>query len=342
MTSTGMVTLQSAPRDVGALMALPRGVRFRLGIQLHLFPDDDAEQAFLGLPDDQQANAVASALMNLDAGSGQAPAPMQGPSNGQAAQMPQGAPSFPMQVPQQAQPPQQMPQGMPAMPGMPQMQAPQMPPVAPPPQPAMAAPPPQQQAPQAPQQGFPPMPQMGGGMPPMPGMPQQAPPPQQMPQQAPQMGSPQGMPAMPAMAPPQAPPMQPQMPPQQMQQPVPPRQPQTVSDPNNAGSAPMMALPPGNEGLAQVLTQINTMAKHLKKSSAENLEWLQEVHDSQQSMAHALGVALRLLVSLSTQLMQTDMRGLKSLAKTVTEEELFDLLDAFAPDEEEDEESGNG
>ena len=87
-----------------------------------------------------------------------------------------------------------------------------------------------------------------------------------------------------------------------------------------------------------VLQQVDQMAKHLKKANAENLEWLQELHENQQNTANALSVAMRLLVYLATQVLQTDVNGLKSLLRTLTEEELIDFLDTFSESDEGDEE----
>lgn len=282
MSTTGMITPQNAPRTIPELLQLKRGVRFRLGLQISMFADDTAEQAFLGESDQNQAQALAAALANFDAqqGGGQAPMANHQPPQMAAQPMQQQQLQIPLQQPQA---PQAMPQ-QPTMPQQPQMplQAPQQPQ--------------QPQMPQMPMQ--PAMPQMPAVQPP-PAAPQQ--PQMQMPAQAPppQMQQPQV-----AVQPPQMPqmPMQPQMPsmarpvmPTQPQMPT--RQPQTASDPTNAGangSAPQQAM--GGQH-AKVLQQI-------AGTLGENQKWIEEVQ------TQVAGNTLLLTVLLQTMLQLLEQQGI--------------------------------
>ena len=339
----GMLSIQNAPRDYESLLLLKPGQRFRLGSQIHLFPDDAAGQVFMSLPPDQQTRTLVDGFAHYDAQHGGPPAGVApAPSNGQSAPagpvfgqptMPQGAPQMPPQQPQAPQMPPQFQQ--------PQAGPPPMPAAVAPPQPAFSAP---QQA-QAPQQ----VPQMGApqGMPPMPAMPpmsgpqmpqqaQQAPPQQpQPPQMPPQQPVPAtvsapGMPPMPAMPPmsaAQPAPQQVSPPPAPPQPPQIQRQPQTASDPTNSGSFHQQS--PGS--MVQVLQQITQMGAAMQKANAENLEWLEQLSENQQNTAQALSLTLRLVMYLTTQVLNTDVASLKTLLKQENEKELLDFLEAFAP-----------
>lgn len=103
--STNLVTVQNAPRSVGELINLPKIVRYRLGVSLHMWGgNNEAEEAFLALDDANQAQSLLSALQAWDSGPGQG-----GGGNGAMPQQQMQPPQQQMQQPQYAQPPQQMP-----------------------------------------------------------------------------------------------------------------------------------------------------------------------------------------------------------------------------------------
>jgi len=366
MSATGVVTIQTAPRDANQLFALlgdKRGIFFRLGHQLQIFPDEAAEQAFLGAPEEHKAQVIAAALQQWDAMNGGTAAATQ-------ATMAQPMPA----MPQQQQQPVAAMTGMPGMPGMPQVQPPQptmqpmaqpqpqmqapqqpvaampgmppMPQVQPPPPPAqapMAPPQPQmQQAPSMPishgQPGMPPMPGMPNmAAPVMPGQPQMPAAPQQAQQAMPQMPQPgngamPGMPAMPAMSAPPQMQMQPQM-----QAPV-PRAPQTASDPSNAGADVQTALSgaPGDM-VKQLLTKYGELARALKTTGEKNVEWYEELQEGQQQLMHMLGAVLQTQIYLAEQTLGTNADTLGKLVKHSGTESMEIYLQHFEEDDE-----GNG
>jgi len=116
--SSGMLSLDSCPRDKQNLLTVPRGVRYRLAYQLGMFADDSQEMAFNGATDDQQCEALAAGLSQFDERKG-VPSMAQQPQQMQQPQM-QQPPQFPMQQPQQ--PPYT---GQPVMSQQPQPQPPQ-------------------------------------------------------------------------------------------------------------------------------------------------------------------------------------------------------------------------
>lgn len=132
MSTTGMVNLQNAPRDVENLLSIKRGIRYRLGLQIQMFSDNTAEQGFLSASDEDQSQALSVALQQYDA-NGQATPIAAQPM--QQATPQQAAPAMP---PQLMQP--QVPMNMPIV-----GQQPVMPPAAPQPQAPMM---PQPQMPQ--------------------------------------------------------------------------------------------------------------------------------------------------------------------------------------------------
>jgi hypothetical protein len=220
------VSIVTAPRDIAALSGLTRRQLYMLAQNLQLLCDDAVETAFLSQPIDAQAATVLQGLMNYDASGGQ-PAPGVQPLH--------VAPQAPPMAPPAPPPPQEAPQYAPQQYAQQHQQPnPYAPPIAPPPMPP--------QPPQTMQYGAPP-----------PQPPMMQPPPQYQPQYPPMM-----QPPVPPPAPPPAPPPVMQAPPMQFQPPVPPpaqlppqappqapppqapaaaqRQPQTNTDPSNAGS----------------------------------------------------------------------------------------------------------
>ena len=208
-----MVDVDNAPRDLNALTALSRAIKYRLALNLPLFQaGSDQESAWISMSEGQQAQELLNALLAHDAG--QQPA------------VTQQAP--PPQAPAQA-PPQQT--GAPVTPA-PMMAAPGAP-IAP--APMAAAPYTGQATPQAP-------PQMGAAQaqqpppPPLAGAPAASAPPAFTPQYTPpQFGQPPQAPAqqtLPHMQPPPA------VPPA-----APMRQPVTQGDPANVGA--QTPQPPG-------------------------------------------------------------------------------------------------
>lgn len=263
-----MVSKSTVPRDLNELKNLNRSQLVRLALQLGLLDDDAKDQAFKVMTQEQQAQEVLNALLAFDAAGGAPqqvappPQPMQGEVPPGYMQQPQQPPPQ-YQQPQYQQPPQQQyapppaaqpmpPQAAPPPLAPPPQVAPPMPPPMPPPQaphpPPNAGPPaPPPTAPQAPYAPPPPQPMAPGGYP-MP--PQPAPQPQyQAP--PPQMAAP--VPPPPPMAPPQQPP--PQMPPQ-----APMRQPQTASDPSNAGAG---------QGVADTMKQLVNVLGQLNQNTGE-------------------------------------------------------------------------
>lgn len=217
--TTGMVSVDNCPRDLDGILSIQRGIRYRLGIQTHMFKNEAEEQAFLGSTDQVQAESLLSHLQQFDAGTIQQVQQVQPPTQIALPPAPPQQPVAPgvtsttaMQMPAQMQMPMQMPVG------------PQMPAVVPPP----AAP--QQQVLSAPPQ----RPQVS--MPSMPAMPGQVQ--QQAPQMPPQM--PQQLQAPQAQAAPSG------------------KRPSTLSDPTNAGAKvpvdPRAAQ--FNQQLAQVLKDV--------------------------------------------------------------------------------------
>lgn len=228
-----VVTKSTFPRDINELQKLNRAQLVRLAVQLGLLDDDVKNQTFKVMTQDQMAQEVLNALQAMDAAGGT-------PN--------QVAPPMPAQPAQQYPPQQYPPQQYQQQPY--QQQYPQpVQPLAPPPQVAPPVPPPPQ-----PQQmpGGPPVPPPTAPMPgptaqyaaPIPGgypMPQQqaapwapvAPPQPQPPSpMVPPMNlAPYPQPTMPG-AGGYPPPAAPQAPPAQTM-----RQPQTTSDPTNAGAS---------------------------------------------------------------------------------------------------------
>lgn len=139
--STSNISIQSAPRDPNELLKIKRGILYRLALQLNMFPSDDQDQAFLAADHGVQAQAVAQALMALDANGAGQPAPgtpqmptVVAPPAAQMSPVPMQQPMQQMQVPtqvptQMGQPvvPQMNPAQMPAQAFGGQMQIPQMP-----------------------------------------------------------------------------------------------------------------------------------------------------------------------------------------------------------------------
>lgn len=352
-----VTSLQTAPRDIEGLKQLKEGVLFRLGIQLGMFADSDAEKAFLSLPWDQRVHNVLEAIKLRDANSGEPPMQQQPPSGAQpppppqmpapAAPPPQQAP--PMQTPPQQgniPPVQQQPPGMPPLPPTPQPQAAsQMPQPQMPPGPSMGAPqmPPGQPY-QAPAPAAAPPPQ--GGTPQMPPTPQmqmpptpQTAPPQQNPSvdprqppasadfgSAPPLPSMPGAPPLPSAGTPQGPSM-PQMPqPGTMQgqggPPMPAAQPRMPS--------PQAAAPQAPSG------DIGQLLSAIKESSEQNQRWLEELHRSQERSAAVTHGLVRIIVYLTTQVVEVDINQLRSLVnQTVSDDEVKELLNSLLS-------SGNG
>lgn len=293
MSTATVLNLSSAPRDPNELVKFGQGVLYRLGLQLEMFPDEDAERAFLGAAHNQQAQIISAALLQYDqTGAGRIDA------------QPQVQPPMATQGQPQMQPPAQM-----TMPNMPAV----VPPQQMQPQPQMQQQPsfqPQMAAPQMGQPQFPtPMPQMQQMQQPMMAPPQN----QQMPQmgfQQPQMGLPQALPQQrpqPQMAP-QGQPMGfpgqmgaiPMQMPVQAVAPQPQRQPSTASDPGGNGAAPPQA---AIVGILQKLT----------KSQEATQKWLEEI---QQTL---LGQTRMMQTALAVQLFVADNSGIKidELAKIV-------------------------
>lgn len=276
--STPMLSPETAPRDFESLRALQRGTRYRLAYQLKLLKDAEEEKAFLGGTEDEQTQALVSALAQMDANPQAQNQPQPPQYQMQQPQQPNGQPAGPPQAPQmqmpstptmQGQPPAnnwgqqpQQPAASMQMPGGPQMGAPQGPPPGNAPM-QMPAGQPQMQAPtmQQPQyqQPAPSPQQVPSGMPPM--HTQQAPqPPMQMPPQA---------------APVQS--QQPSMAAQPPHQPVsmavqPPRQPTTHVDPNNQGQAVASGLLSVLEAVGEVSRANSETLKHLVGQTQANTE----------------------------------------------------------------------
>ncbi len=132
-------SVQTVPRELGAIRELTRSVRQRLAFQLNLIQNEDQERAFAAAEDQVQAQALLEALQLHDSKSnGAAPAPEGAPMTfPNQPSMP--APTFPNQTgfPAPAMPatgpamPQQAPQagfgGLPPMPSLPGMQPQGMP-----------------------------------------------------------------------------------------------------------------------------------------------------------------------------------------------------------------------
>jgi hypothetical protein len=297
--STGMLGLQNCPRSVAELKGLPRGVRFRLAMQLNMFADEHQELAFNGATDDQQCEALAAGLASWDQHNGVA-----GGSPEQQMQMPAPQPpqQMQMQLPpqpsmqQQVQVPQQQPQFAPPQFAPPQQPAIQ-PPVQPPAQPQFAPPQGMQPSMGAPPQQQPPRnPQPSTGMPPAIQPPAMAPPPQ---------------------APPQQPPPQPQMAPPPVEMPA--RQPATSADPGNQGGAALPIL----RGMADTL-------KALAAANGTNQKWLEQLHE--QSLGHAkmFEILLTMLLVFCEQ-QGLDQKTMAGLCKQVTDENRGAFLGKLDP-----------
>ena len=156
MSTTGMVNLQNAPRDVESILQIKRGIRYRLGLQIQMFKDNTEEQAFLSASDENQAQALAAHLQQYDA-NGQGAPQAQAPMPAAPAAAPAMAPAMPPQPAAPAMPPQPAAPAMPQpvsspqvplnmqvvgnQPVMPPTAMPQQPVAAPAPQPVMAPPP---------------------------------------------------------------------------------------------------------------------------------------------------------------------------------------------------------
>ena len=301
--TTAPLSIDTAPRDPNELMKLTQGTLFRLGLQLEMFHDENMERAFLGSTMDVQAQTLAAALAQRDAG-----------GTGRLDAMPQAPPQQP---PMQQFAQQGMNMGQPQM-GMPQMPTPQ--PQPQPQQPPFPAHQPMQQQ-QLPM-GYPPqmgMPQMGMGAgmqqgfgPPMGGgmqLPQAMPP--QAPQQ-PQMGFPMSG-GVPPFGMPQVPPQAPQ--PQ-------PRQPSTVSDPGPA-APPADPAPRAPKGTKSV--DLTAVLKAVHESLEKHTKLLQETHETQ------LGVSRMVHTLLALQLLAAEQSGMKpevlaKMVKNIGEQTAVDFM----------------
>ena len=63
--STEVARLETTPRDLQTILELKRGVRYRFGLQIKMFPDDVSESAFLNASDQEQARDVWAACLEL-------------------------------------------------------------------------------------------------------------------------------------------------------------------------------------------------------------------------------------------------------------------------------------
>ena len=309
MSTTGMVNLQNCPRDVENLLQIKRGVRYRLGLQISMFSDQTAEQAFLSASNEDQAQALSSALQAFDAAGGG--------SNGQSAAVaPQAAPQPAQpQMPQQGQP-QQLPLNM---------QVVGQQPVMPPASPAM---PPQPAQPQMPQQpAMPPQPAApavaGPTMPQMPAAPAApvAPAQPQMPQQPQMPPTPQPI-AQPVAPPPQQP---------QIAQPVPPPQPVTAADPNNAGAELGTSIPQKLDGILKALKKVAEVGE-------SNQEWIEEIHDHSLGNSRVLHTLLLMQLVIIEQMQGFDMGVLVKLMQSKDANTVESFLKNFVTESE----SGEG
>lgn len=311
--TTGMVNLQNCPRDVESLLQIKRGIRYRLGLQIQMFSNNNEEQGFLSAADDVQAQGLSAALQAYDANGGAAasqvaaPAPQTAMQPQQAAPQ-QAAPAMPPQLPQA-----QVPMNMQVV-GTQQVMAPH--------QPQMPQQPPQPQMPQ--QQPQPVM------VPTQPQQPQQPMMPQQ-PQQPPQQPMMPQQPVMPP-APQQQPAPAPQPQPQAQQFVAPPPQPVTTSDPGNAGAGLGASIPQKLDGLIKAMKKVAEVGE-------SNQEWIEEIHD------HSLGNSRVLHTLLLMQLVIIEQQGLDpsmlvKLMLSKPQETVETFLETFA--EEEEEEEGKG
>lgn len=245
-----MITPDNAPRDLGALTALSRAVRYRLALNTNIYQaGSDQEKAWVAMTPQQQAESLLGVLQDRDRNAGQSP----------AAPAVQPAPQ-PAAQPMMSQP--TAPQPMTPQPMSPQPIAPQpivaTAPVAPQPVAAQPMTAPVVGAPMAPQPltatAPQPAPQLAY---------QPAPQPTPMFQQpAPQPAPPPmaGAPAMAAAPQPMAPQPLTATAPTPAPAPVATqpsgRQPSTVSDPTNAGAAGGTPFAAGVNGLQQQLQAI--------------------------------------------------------------------------------------
>ena len=353
--STEVARLETTPRDLQTILELKRGVRYRFGLQIKMFPDDVSESAFLNASDQEQAQALLAALQQFDAGGGSTAAPvppmpmpqapvaqqmaapmaqqmMGSPMGGQPAmgppQMPQ-APMGPPQPMQMAAPAMGMPQppmGQPMM-APPSFGAPVAPPMGPPPQAAPQMAPPA--IPQAPMMAPPAMGQpMMGGMPAPAGPPVQpafAPPPQAMamPQQ-PQMAPPRppGPPPGPPMA---QPPMgQPMMAPPGFQPaPTPPQAPAAQGVPQRQ---PSTQSDPTNAGSHVSGTMIESL-KTVSDATRKTLEILQEVRELHLGTSRLQTAVLKLLIALAEQ-QNIDYAALTKVSRQVDDDKVRQFVNA--------------
>ena len=259
--TTGMVSIENCPRDLNGILSIQRGIRYRLGIQTHMFKNEAEEQAFLGATDQVQAESLLAHLSQFDQGAVQQQAAVQPPPT-QIALPPTQQPVTPgaMQQPMAMQ-----------MPAGPQMPAVQPPPAA---MPQQVAAPPQMPAPAAP----PAAPMMAPVVPAQVAMPTM-----QVPVATPQM-PPQVMttPAATVATPP----------------PAGGKRPSTTTDPTNAGNA---VVTPPNPKAAQFQQQLAKVIKGMSDTLGVHGESLDEVQEQLAGMTRVLAVILSTQLAMAEQ-----------------------------------------